>query len=92
MTQWKYEVQTVPYERRRLDSSQDEQFQVGFSWMLCRCASNGTVDVCQPIVASPDIFSELEDAKRDALEKLSMLNCTLENPLAEALRDLHQDL
>lgn len=83
--QWTYrlevvnDVQIYPGGEKRL----------GAAWVLerARPADAGATHV-EPIVASPEVFNSDREAKRDALEKLSVLACPLDRPLARVIKSL----
>ena len=60
--------------------------RVGVSWSLTRSCGADDQRYHQSIVSSPEVFECIEDANRDALEKLSMLRCPLERPIDHAIR------
>ena len=50
-----------------------------------------SAEFSQAVVISPEVFENEDDAKRDALEKLSILRCPLERPLDHAIRWMLDD-
>ena len=60
----------------------------GAAWALVRRDTLDGVSHVQPIVASPEVFASDREAKRDALEKLSILACQLDQPLARVIKAL----
>ena len=60
----------------------------GAAWVLVRESTVDDMTDIQPIVASPGVFESDREARRDALEKLSVLNCPTDRPLAQAIKDL----
>ncbi|MYE83240.1 MAG: hypothetical protein F4X36_15670 [Gammaproteobacteria bacterium] len=63
----------------------------GLSWSLMRsCIVNGE-RFSETIISSPEVFDDPEDAKRDALRKLSILRCPLDLPLDRAVKWILDD-
>ena len=93
MTKWEYIVQ-VRNGQRLYRHPDGDQTKEGVVWELVRTCGReeDSPYVYLSIVVSPGVFDTDEDAKRDALEKLSMLSCPLEQPVAQALRWIHEDL
>ena len=65
----------------------DNKVRHGISWAVQRQTpmSNGEI-YHESIVASPEVFESTEEAKDDALRKLSMLRCPLDRPLDKAIK------
>ena len=83
-TEWEYTIQIS--SGARLYLGEDEP-RYGIEWNLTRsCPGSDGRSFSQTIVSSAEVFDDEEDAKRDATEKLALLGCTLEKPIAQALR------
>ena len=53
-----------------------------YLWKLTRTSRRpDSADFHEAVVISPEVFENEDDAKRDALKKLSILRCPLERPL-----------
>lgn len=95
MIKWNYDIQTSLNVRQWHSKTEGKDTQKkGFAWELFRWCKreDGSPPYRQALAASPEVFTELEDAKRDALEKLSMLGCPIEKPVAQGLRWIHEDI
>lgn len=81
---WEYTVQLHANDTRMYRGIGE---QIGWTWAVTR-STTGTdgKSFNQSIVASPEVFETDEEAKRDALVKLSILRCPLERPLDHAIR------
>ena len=83
--QWTYRLEIV--NDARVHPTGEKRF--GAAWVLVRedrvDASTAHVE---SIVASPDVFESDREAKRDALEKLSILACQVDQPLARVIKAL----
>ena len=80
--EWEYTVQLFGWSARRYLGDDEDKVRNGMSWSLCRSKGNFT----QSIVVSPEVFENEEDAKADAVQKLAILLCPIEQPVAKALR------
>ena len=59
----------------------------GIVWDLMRETPTGDGKTFyHSIIASPDVFETDEEAKQDALEKLSMLRCPFDRPIDTAIK------
>ena len=92
MTMWEYTLQ-LRSDQRGYSHPDGPRVVHGAAWALTRtCERENGSRLHQSIVASPGVFDTDEEAKHDALEKLSTLSCPLEQPVAQALRWMHEDL
>ena len=83
--QWTYDIEIV--NDARVYPGGEKRH--GAAWVIVRRDSIGnSVTHVQPIVASPEVFDSDREAKRDALEKLSILACPLDQPLARIIKAL----
>ena len=55
----------------------------GISWVVMRRIGDRAMDI---LLASPDVFDDEDDAKRDAVQKLEPLVCCRDSPLSMAFR------
>ena len=89
---WEYTVQLMDgvrlYRQRPLPGEHPlPDVRNGLVWELHRNIT--TADdkpYRQTLVASAEVFESTEDAKRDALEKLSMLRCPFDKPIDTAIK------
>lgn len=83
--EWTYDLELV--NDVRIYPGGEKEY--GQAWQLVRVhrAEDGASHI-QPIVASPFVFQSDREAKRDALEKLSILACPLDQPLAKVIKEL----
>lgn len=87
---WEYSIQIS--SGARLYLGEDEP-RYGLVWDLTRSnTSLGESPFRQAIVSSPEVFDDAEDAKQDAIVKLSKLSCPLERPIAHAVHWMLEDL
>ena len=86
--EWNYTVQLKPDDRRTYADGKGGTVEAqGIGWYLSRTTpSVEGRPFSQNIVCSPDVFDHANDAKRDALEKLSMLRCPIDKPLDAAIK------
>ncbi len=90
-TEWTYEVQLRMFDTRMYSGEEGGNAQqvTGISWSLERsCVGSNGKTYSQAIVSSPKVFANEEEAMEDALKKLSILRCPLEEPLNHAIRNL----
>lgn len=81
---WTYDIEFVNDVRMYPDGEKRH----GAAWALVRRDTLDGVSHTQPIVASPEVFDSEREAKRDALEKLSILACPIDQPLARVIKEL----
>ena len=81
MTEWTYEVQ-LSVDDARIYSGENRKPRFGITWRLQRSAEGFR----QSIVSSPEVFENEDDAKRDALEKLSILSDPFDLPVDRAIK------
>ncbi|MYE01564.1 MAG: hypothetical protein F4Y03_09825 [Alphaproteobacteria bacterium] len=91
---WEYRVQLK--EDVRLYYRPQEQGgyveRRGTVWEVVRTTKPGDGShYYQTVVCSPGVFEDDDEAKRDALEKLSMLRCPLGRPLDRAIKWMLDD-
>ena len=91
MAKWGYTIQLRSNDQRRYWKEGKSSLRVGVCWELTRSRAEGG-EYHQSIVASSEVFGTDEEAMRDALEKLSILACPIEQPVAQVLRWMHEDL
>lgn len=83
--EWTYRLEIV--NDSRICPGGEKRF--GAAWVVVReDRANASTAHVQPIVASPEVFESDREAKRDALEKLSILACQLDQPLARVIKTL----
>ena len=82
---WEYTVQFRMSDLRHYRNP--DKTVHGISWSLMRgfVLNNGST-LFESVVVSPEVFENEEDAKRDALEKLSILRCPIEKPIDHTIR------
>ena len=85
-TKWEYTVQL--HDDVRLYRMKGEHVEKrGIAWSLTRsCERSNCHTFHQTIVVSAEIFDDEEEAKHDALERLSMLRCPIELPVDSAIK------
>ena len=93
--EWEFTVQLrngvrdykVPLDRPELAGEYGYQERRGIVWSLSRSSlyEDGRV-FHQGLVVSGGVFDNEEDAKRDALEKLTILRCPIDRPLDQAIK------
>lgn len=90
-TEWKYTVQL--HDDVRLYRMKGEYVEKrGIAWSLTRSCERSTGPTFhQSIVVSAEVFDDEEEAKHDALERLSMLRCPLELPVDRAIKWMLND-
>ncbi|MDE0149344.1 MAG: hypothetical protein OYG32_14245 [Rhodospirillaceae bacterium] len=82
---WTYRIEIV--NDVRIYPGDEKRF--GAAWVLVRTTSVGSaMTSTESIVVSPDVFLSDEEAKRDALEKLSILVCPIEVLLPKVIKSL----
>ena len=87
MSEWAYTIQLKDSVRLYWDREKGEYQKSGIAWYLSRTKpQKGKKDFTQSIVASPEVFDCDEDAKKDALEKLSVLRCPIEQPIDRTIK------
>lgn len=93
MIKWNYDMQ-VSLSVRLYEQAKGKGIpKEGFAWELVRWYERDDGSTYrQTLAVSPEVFTELEEAKRDALEKLSILGCPIEQPVAQGLRWVHDDI
>ena len=84
--EWEYTV-SISNGIRRYRRDDENKVREGLTWALVRsCPTEGGETFYHSIVESPEVFDTLDEAKQDALEKLSILRCPLNQPLDKAIR------
>ena len=87
--EWEYTVQLTHDVRMYVG---DENPRHGSSWSLTRQTSTSDgKPFNQSIVVSAEVFDNDEEAKEDALRKLSILRCPLDQPLDKAIKWMLDD-
>ena len=84
---WEYTVQLQMNDLRQYRNP--SKAVAGVSWSIVRKFDrfDGSTHV-ESIVTSPEVFDNEEDAKQDALQKLSILRCPIEKPIDHTIRRL----
>ena len=81
-TKWEYSIQIHGHDARIYA---DGQARYGTTWSLARNCDSAAGPYTESIMTSPEVFDDAEAAKRDAVEKLSILRCPIETPIDRAL-------
>lgn len=82
---WTYRIEIV--NDARIYPGYEKRF--GAAWVLVRTKPvDDAMTHTESIVVSPDVFLSDEEAKRDALEKLSILVCPIEALLPKVIKSL----
>ena len=85
---WTYTIQ-LQTDEARIYGGEHGGEKRGMTWSLTRsCKHRDGTTYWESIVSSPEVFDERNAALEDALRKLSILRCPLEQPLDYAIRDL----
>ncbi|MYB40395.1 hypothetical protein F4X86_03985 [Candidatus Saccharibacteria bacterium] len=79
---YEYVLQLREDVRRYVDGTQHE----GWAWELVQTARPGDRRHYYSIVSSPGVFNDEDEAKQDALRKLSILRCPIDRPLDHAIK------
>ena len=88
MNNWKYIVHLIADVRLKRKNKETVE---GVSWELVRtCKSKKDRDYIESIVSSPSVFYSEEEAKKDALEKLSILRCPYDRPVDAGIKFILQ--
>ena len=82
---------TVEYEyilqlREDVRRDMDGELREGWAWEIVRTAQPGDRRRYYSIVSSPGVFDDEDEARQDALRKLSILRWPLDRPLDRAIK------
>ena len=81
---WHY---IVELQAARLKKDADEAGDAAIVWSLVRhCRTEDGKGLHESIISSADTFVTEEEARRDALIRLSMLRCPIEKPVDHAIK------
>ena len=81
---WHY---VVELQAARLRKGADEEGDTAIVWSLVRhCRTEDGKALHENIISSADTFLTEEEARRDALIRLSMLRCPIEKPVDHAIK------
>lgn len=81
---WHY---VVELQAARLRKGADEEGDAAIVWSLVRhCRTGDGKGLHESIISSADTFLTEEEARRDALIRLSMLRCPIEKPVNHAIK------
>ena len=86
---WEYQINLDCVRITKIGS--DEKYREGWLWALSRSVPvmdpNGKkTSYTESIVSGCEVFDSQEEAKKDALEKLSVLRCPIDKPIDRALK------
>lgn len=87
-TDWEYSVQIKRSVRLYWNpETKDNEERYGFEWSLTRSTPTEEGQTFfQSIVVSPEVFESVEEAKQNALDRLSMLRCPIDRPLDMSIK------
>lgn len=80
--EWEYKVELGRDVRKRKLPDGGTDDHEGIAWAVIRSMPSFS----QTIIASTEVFETDEEAKRDALIKLSQLRCPIDQPLDKAIK------
>ncbi|MCY3762647.1 MAG: hypothetical protein OXH50_15465 [Gemmatimonadetes bacterium] len=84
---WDYAIQLLAGARLYRRPGGEDETVYGWTWALVRTSSNADgSSFTHSVIVSPEVFENDEEAKHDALEKLTILRCPIERPLDVAAK------